>query len=121
MTTITDRLAHCYTGAVHDVLRAMGHENIVLPSAIKAIAPGMKLAGPVWTVAGHIDRTKTRHETLFGSEGVNARDERTYPIRGHGGAVAQLRVEHRQEILRRDFERRSRAPPARRPPLPARG
>ena len=66
MTTLTDRLARCYTGAVHDVLRAMGHENIVLPSAIKAIAPGMKLAGPVWTVAGHIDRTKTRHETLLG-------------------------------------------------------
>jgi len=66
MTTLADRLARCYTGAVHDVLRSMGHENIVLPSAIKAIAPGTKLAGPVWTVAGHIDRTKTRHETLLG-------------------------------------------------------
>jgi len=64
--TLTDRLARCYTGAVHDVLRMMGHENIVLPSDIKAIAPGMKLAGPVWTVSGHIDRTKTRHETLLG-------------------------------------------------------
>ena len=66
METLTDRLARCYTGAVHDVLRMMGHENIVLPSDIKAIAPGMKLAGPVWTVSGHIDRTKTRHETLLG-------------------------------------------------------
>ena len=66
MTTLTDRLARCYTGAVHDVLRAMGHENIVLPPDIKAIAPGTKVAGPVWTVAGHVDRTKTRHETLLG-------------------------------------------------------
>jgi len=66
MEALTDRLARCYTGAVHDVLRMMGHENIVLPSDIKAIAPGMKLAGPVWTVSGHIDRTKTRHETLLG-------------------------------------------------------
>ena len=40
MTNLTDRLAACYTGAVHDVLRMMGHENIVLPPAIKAIAPG---------------------------------------------------------------------------------
>ncbi len=24
------------------------------------------MAGPAWTVAGHIDRTKTRHETLLG-------------------------------------------------------
>jgi 4-hydroxy-4-methyl-2-oxoglutarate aldolase len=64
--TLTERLAACYTGAVHDVLRMMGHEHIVLPPDIKAIAPGTRLAGPVWTVAGHIDRTKSRHETLLG-------------------------------------------------------
>ena len=63
---LTERLAACYTGAVHDVLRMMGHEHVVLPPAIKAIAPGTRLAGPVWTVAGHIDRTRSRHETLLG-------------------------------------------------------
>jgi regulator of RNase E activity RraA len=62
---LTQRLAACYTGAVHDVLRALGVENCVLPHAIKAIAPGTRLAGPVWTVSGHIDRTKTRDETLL--------------------------------------------------------
>jgi 4-hydroxy-4-methyl-2-oxoglutarate aldolase len=66
MASLTERLAGYYTGAVHDVLRMMGCENIVLPPEIKAIAPGTKLAGPVWTVSGHIDRTKTRHETLLG-------------------------------------------------------
>ena len=66
MPSLTERLAQCYTGAVHDVLRMMGHDNIVLPPAIKAIAPGTKLAGPVWTVSGHIDRTRTRDETLLG-------------------------------------------------------
>jgi regulator of RNase E activity RraA len=66
VASLTERLERCYTGAVHDVLRMMGHENIVLPPAIKAIAPGTKVAGPAWTVAGHIDRTKTRHETLLG-------------------------------------------------------
>jgi len=66
MPTLTERLGRCYTGAVHDVLRLMGHENVVLPPEIKAIAPGTKLAGPVWTVSGHIDRTKSRHETLLG-------------------------------------------------------
>jgi len=65
MDELTERLARCYTGAVHDVLRMMGHENIVLPPAIKSIAPGMKLAGPAWTVAGHLDRSKTRHDTLL--------------------------------------------------------
>ncbi len=66
MATLTERLARCYTGAVHDVLRMMGRADIVLPPEIKAIAPGTRLAGPVWTVSGHIDRTKTRHETLLG-------------------------------------------------------
>jgi len=62
---LADRLARCYTAAVHDVLRTMGHENIVLPPGIKPISPRMKVAGPAWTVAGHLDRTMTRHETLL--------------------------------------------------------
>ena len=66
MTTVTDRLARCYTGAVHDVLRMMDYDRIALPPDIKALAPGTRLAGPVWTVSGHVDRTKTRHETLLG-------------------------------------------------------
>ena len=61
---LTERLARCYTGAVHDVLRAMGHENIVLPPEIKPLAPAMRAAGPAWTVAGHVDRTLSRDETL---------------------------------------------------------
>lgn len=63
--TLTARLAQCYTGAVHDVLRMMGHDDIVLPPGIKAIAPGTRLAGPAWTVEGRIDRTRTRDETLL--------------------------------------------------------
>ena len=65
-STLIKRLAACYTGAVHDVLRMMGRDEIVLPPSIKAIAPGTRLAGPVWTVAGHLDRTKSRHECLLG-------------------------------------------------------
>lgn len=61
---LTARLARCYTGAVHDVLRIMGHENIVLPAEIKPVAPGMRVAGPAWTVSGHVDRTLSRDETL---------------------------------------------------------
>jgi regulator of RNase E activity RraA len=66
MATLTERLERCYTGAVHDVLRMLGREHVVLPPAIKAIAPGTRVAGPAWTVAGHIDRTKSRDETLLG-------------------------------------------------------
>jgi hypothetical protein len=44
---LTARLRACYTGAVHDVLRMMGHDRIALPPAIKSIAPGVRVAGPV--------------------------------------------------------------------------
>jgi regulator of RNase E activity RraA len=63
---LTARLRACYTGAVHDVLRMMGHDRIALPPAIKSIAPGVRVAGPVWTVAGHLDRTRSRHDCLLG-------------------------------------------------------
>lgn len=65
MDTLIDRLARCYTGAIHDVMRSMGHDDFVLPHDIKAIAPGTRLAGPVWTVAGRSDRSKTRDECLL--------------------------------------------------------
>jgi regulator of RNase E activity RraA len=46
------RFLALYTGAVSDVLDDLGHRNQVLPSAIVALRPGMKLAGPVFAVEG---------------------------------------------------------------------
>ncbi len=63
-TDLTTRLEALYTGAVHDVLRAMGHANCVLPHEIKALDPGRKLAGEVYTVSGHMDQTREAHDTL---------------------------------------------------------
>jgi hypothetical protein len=37
--TLIERLAASHTGPVHDALRAMGHENIVAPPVLEAIAP----------------------------------------------------------------------------------
>jgi len=78
--SLTARLAACYTGAVHDVLRMMGHDDVVLPPSIKAIAPGTRLAGPVWTVAGHLDRTRSRHECLLGWCTLLARAPRDHVV-----------------------------------------
>jgi len=78
--SLTSRLAACYTGAVHDVLRMMGHDDVVLPPSIKAIAPGTRLAGPVWTVAGHLDRTRSRHECLLGWCTLLARAPRDHVV-----------------------------------------
>lgn len=62
--TLTERLEKLYTGAVHDVLRAMGYPNCVLPSTIKSIDPEKKVSGEVYTVSGHIDQTRDPHDTL---------------------------------------------------------
>ncbi|MEX0957817.1 MAG: RraA family protein [Burkholderiales bacterium] len=61
---LTARLEKLYTGAVHDVLRAMGHGRCTLPHAIRALDPEKKVAGEVYTVGGHIDQTRDPHDTL---------------------------------------------------------
>jgi regulator of RNase E activity RraA len=71
--TLTERLEKLYTGAVHDVLRAMGYPNCVLPSAIKALDPTKKVAGEVYTVSGHIDQTRDAHDTLVQWTGLLSR------------------------------------------------
>jgi regulator of RNase E activity RraA len=64
--TLVERLGRCYSGAIHDVLRAMGHECCVLPASIRPLDATRKVAGPVWTVSGHIDRHQSAHDTLLG-------------------------------------------------------
>jgi regulator of RNase E activity RraA len=66
MDPLTQRLLKVYASAVHDVLRSMGHDAVVLPHEIRPLDPARRLAGPVWTCSGHLDKTKTRHDTLLG-------------------------------------------------------
>ena len=61
---LTTRLEKLYTGAVHDVLRAMGHPRCTLPHGIKALDPTKKVAGEVYTISGHLDQTQNAHDTL---------------------------------------------------------
>jgi regulator of RNase E activity RraA len=63
---LTNQLKHLYTGAVHDVLSGLGVQNFVLPTHIRSLNPDQKMAGPIWTVSGRMDTTKTPHETLLG-------------------------------------------------------
>jgi 4-hydroxy-4-methyl-2-oxoglutarate aldolase len=46
------RLAELYTGAVADILDELGHREQCLPAAIRPVEPGMRVAGPVYTVRG---------------------------------------------------------------------
>lgn len=63
-TDLTKRLEALYTGAVHDVLRGLGHASCVLPNEIRPLDPTRKIAGEVYTVSGRIDQTRDAHDTL---------------------------------------------------------
>lgn len=67
---LTQRLGGCYTGIINDVMRGLGLRNFVLPPEIRPLFPERRLAGPVFTVSGHVDEGADRHTTLLEWTGV---------------------------------------------------
>lgn len=70
---ITARLAACYTGVVHDVMRGMGHKNFVFPAELRPLFPNRRLAGPCFTVLGKVDPSASAHDTLLAWTGLLSR------------------------------------------------
>lgn len=64
-TELTQRLENCYSGAIFDVLREEGLTNCVLPHEITGLDQKLKMAGPAFTVKGHLDLSLDHHETLL--------------------------------------------------------
>lgn len=67
---ILPALRDAYSGAVYDVLRAMGHPRCVLPSSIRPLDVNVKIIGPAFTVSGHVDHTLDAHQTLLAWTGL---------------------------------------------------
>ncbi len=67
---LTQRLENCYTGVVHDVMRAMGLKNFTAPKDIRPIFPNKILVGPVFTINGKVDQSATEHDTLLAWTGL---------------------------------------------------
>jgi len=70
---ITERLSRCYTGVVHDVMRAMGLRDFTLPAEVRPLFPERRLAGPAFTVDGRVDPRADPHETLLAWTGLLSR------------------------------------------------
>ena len=70
MSSISDRLALCYTAVVHDVMRAMGLRDFTLPPELRPILPEQSLAGPAFTVEGKVVEGADAHETLLAWTGL---------------------------------------------------
>ncbi|MEM6662823.1 MAG: RraA family protein [Pseudomonadota bacterium] len=67
---ISDRLAKCYTGVVHDVMRKMGHRDFALPPRMRPLMPEKAMAGPAFTIMGKVDPKADAHETLLAWTGL---------------------------------------------------
>ena len=63
--SLSTRLEQTYSGAIYDVMRALGRPNCVLPPTIRPLDPGKKLAGQIFTVAGRRDDSLDAHQTLL--------------------------------------------------------
>ena len=67
---LTERLERCYTGVIHDTMRAMGLRDFTLPPELRPLMPEKTLAGPAFTIQGRVDRNADPHETLLAWTGL---------------------------------------------------
>lgn len=86
------QLRSCYTGVVHDVMRAKGMRNFTLPPRIRPLQPDEVLAGPVWTVSGGVDDSADEHTTLLEWTGLlsQAPAGHVWTAQPHTHALAQM-------------------------------
>jgi regulator of RNase E activity RraA len=70
---ISEQLAQCYTGVVHDVMRAMGLRDFTFPAELRPLFPERRLAGPAFTIEGRVDPRADAHETLLQWTGLLSR------------------------------------------------
>src|ERR1039457_5086790 len=54
MLEICERYKQLYAGAVYDVLEGLGYPDQAVTHELTALAPGMKLAGPAFTMKGTV-------------------------------------------------------------------
>lgn len=70
MAVFAERLKKGYSGAIYDVLRAMGHPRQTLPSNIRPMDPATKLAGKIYTLSGRYEEGIDPHQTLLAWTGM---------------------------------------------------
>ncbi|PCE23173.1 methyltransferase [Paraburkholderia acidicola] len=87
-----ERLEKCYSGILHDVMRADGLRDFTLPPTLRPLIPGQKMYGPAFTVSGRVDPTANGHETLLQWTGLlsSARPGHVLAIQPNDSTVAHM-------------------------------
>jgi regulator of RNase E activity RraA len=70
VSDLSDRLAACYTGVLHDVMRSMGLRDFTLPPELRPLLPEKALAGPAFTIEGRPAPGSDPHATLLAWTGL---------------------------------------------------
>lgn len=90
LARLAERFGAVYTGAIADVLDRLGHDHQVLPPVIRPLRPGMRLAGPVYTVEGRpepgVDYDTSIRATLGMLGAVPPGHVAVYQTHGEGSA-----------------------------------
>jgi regulator of RNase E activity RraA len=86
------RLERCYTGILHDVMRAAGMGNFTLPPSLRPLIAGQKICGPAFTVSGSPRSGVDAHETLMGWTGLlsKAKPDHIVVIQPNDSEVAHM-------------------------------
>ena len=69
-TSISNRLAKCFSSVVHDVMRDDGFKNFVLDPSIKPLKEEHKIGGQIFTIKGSSNKSYTHDETLLAWTGM---------------------------------------------------
>ena len=64
------KLEQCYTGVLHDVMRARGMGRFTFPQELSPILPEKTMAGPAFTISGRPCPGMDPHETLVAWTGL---------------------------------------------------
>jgi 4-hydroxy-4-methyl-2-oxoglutarate aldolase len=67
---LAERLERCYTGVIHDVMRALGLRHFTLPPELRPLLPEKRMAGPAFTIEGMVVPMADPDRTLLAWTGL---------------------------------------------------
>ena len=87
-----ERLERCYSGILHDVMRAQGLRDFTLPPSLRPLIPGQQLCGPAFTVSGRVSPGADAHQTLVQWTGLlsKAKSGHVLVIQPNDSTVAHM-------------------------------
>jgi 4-hydroxy-4-methyl-2-oxoglutarate aldolase len=81
---ICERYKRLYAGAVYDVLEEMGYPNQALSHNLAGLTPGMKLAGPAFTVKGTVTAERVEADREAALQMVRSMSQPCIEVRDRG-------------------------------------